>query len=228
MRKIEIASVKKIIRIIPLLLFISVLACQTNLQSIAQTKETLFSSTPQKTRQTDIDSFEINKLLESAFEQTNLTKSYDPAYVVIPYPNGDIPVEKGVCTDVVIRAFRKAGVDLQKEVHEDMAKFFSVYPNKWGLKSSDSNIDHRRVPNLQTFFTRRGKSLTITGSGEDYKPGDVVAWDLDGKGLTHIGLVSNVYNETTKRYLIIHNIGIGTQAEDRVFDWKIIGHYRYF
>ncbi len=228
MRKIEIASVKKIIRIIPLLLFISVLACQTNLQSIAQTKETLFSSTPQKTRQTDIDSFEINKLLESAFEQTNLTKSYDPAYVVIPYPNGDIPVEKGVCTDVVIRAFRKAGVDLQKEVHEDMAKFFSVYPNKWGLKSSDSNIDHRRVPDLQTFFTRRGKSLAITGSGEDYKPGDVVAWDLDGKGLTHIGLVSNVYNETTKRYLIIHNIGIGTQAEDRVFDWKIIGHYRYF
>ncbi|MBA4185018.1 MAG: DUF1287 domain-containing protein, partial [Acidobacteria bacterium] len=101
-------------------------------------------------------------------------------------------------------------------------------PNKWGLKSSDSNIDHRRVPNLQTFFTRRGKSLAITNRGEDYKPGDVVAWDLDGKGLTHIGLVSNIYNETTKRYLIIHNIGGGTQAEDKVFDWKIIGHYRYF
>ena len=222
------ASVKKLIRIFPLLLFISVLACQTNLQSIAQTKETLFSATSQKPTQTDAASTEIKKLLESAVEQTNLTKSYDPAYVVIPYPNGDVPIEKGVCTDVVIRAFRRAGVDLQKEVHEDMAKNFSLYPNKWGLKSSDSNIDHRRVPNLQTFFTRRGKSLTITNRGEDYKPGDVVAWDLDGKGMTHIGLVSNVYNETTKRYLIIHNIGGGAQTEDRVFDWKIIGHYRYF
>ena len=118
------ASIKKIIRFFPLfslLLLVSVLACQTNLQSIAQTKETLFSSTPQKTKQTDIASVEIKKLLESAVDQTNLTKSYGPAYVVIPYPNGDVPVEKGVCTDVVIRAFRKAGVDLQKEVHEDMA-----------------------------------------------------------------------------------------------------------
>jgi uncharacterized protein YijF (DUF1287 family) len=224
------ASVKKFLRFFPifsLLILVSVLACQTNLESIAQTKETLFSSTPQKTKQTDIASFEIKKLLESAIEQTNLTKSYDPAYVVIPYPNGDVPIEKGVCTDVVIRAFRKAGVDLQKEVHEDMAKNFSVYPNKWGLKSSDSNIDHRRVPNLQTFFSRRGKSLPITTRGEDYKSGDVVAWDLDGKGLTHIGLVSNVYDETTNRYLIIHNIG-GAQTEDRVFEWKIIGHYRYF
>jgi len=228
MRKIEMASVKKIIRIFPLLLLVSVLACQTNLQSIAQTKETLFSPAPQKTKQTDIASTEIKKLLESAVKQTNLTKSYDPAYVVIPYPNGDVPIEKGVCTDVVIRAFRRAGVDLQKEVHEDMAKNFSLYPNKWGLKSSDSNIDHRRVPNLQTFFTRRGKSLAITGRGEDYKPGDVVAWDLDRKGMTHIGLVSNVYNETTERYLIIHNIGGGTQMEDKVFDWKIIGLYRYF
>ncbi len=222
------ASVKKIIRFFPLLLLVSVLACQTNFQSTAQTKETLFSSTPHKPKQTDVASVEIRILLESAVEQTNLTKSYDPAYVVIPYPNGDVPIEKGVCTDVVIRAFRKTGIDLQKEVHEDMAKNFSLYPNKWGLKSSDSNIDHRRVPNLQTFFTRRGKSLAITNRGEDYNPGDVVAWDLDGKGLTHIGLVSNIYNETTKRYLIIHNIGGGTQAEDKVFDWKIIGHYRYF
>ncbi|MCY7376722.1 MAG: DUF1287 domain-containing protein, partial [Pyrinomonadaceae bacterium] len=95
-------------------------------------------------------------------------------------------------------------------------------------KSPDTNIDHRRVPNLQTFFTRRGKSLAITQNAADYQPGDVVAWDLDGKGLTHIGLVSNIYNETTKRLLIIHNIGGGAMAEDRIFDWKIIGHYRYF
>jgi uncharacterized protein YijF (DUF1287 family) len=227
--KIKMAFVRKIIRFFPLvLLFSAFAACQTNTKSIAQTKETPFSSSAGKPKLVAITSGEIKKLLESAVEQTTLTKNYDPAYVVIPYPNGDVPIEKGVCTDVVIRAFRKAGVDLQKEVHEDIAKNFSLYPNKWGLKSSDSNIDHRRVPNLQTFFTRRGKSLAITNRGEDYEPGDVVAWDLDGKGLTHIGLVSNIYNETTKRYLIIHNIGGGTQAEDKVFDWKIIGHYRYF
>lgn len=121
-------------------------------------------------------------MLESAIEQTNLTKIYDPNYVVLSYPNGDVPIEKGVCTDVVIRAFRKAGVDLQKEVHEDMAANFSVYPKKWSLKSPDANIDHRRVPNLQTFFTRKGKSLPVTENGADYKIGDVVAWDLDGSG----------------------------------------------
>jgi len=220
--------VKKIVRLFPLLLLVFVTACQTNLQSSAQTKDTFFSTTPQKTKQVDVTSVEIRKMLESAVEQTNLTKSYDPAYTAIAYPNGDVPVEKGVCTDVVIRAFRRAGVDLQKEVHEDMAQNFSVYPKKWSLKSPDANIDHRRVPNLQTFFARRGKSLAITGNGEDYKPGDVVAWDLDGKGLTHIGLVSNIYNETTKRYSIIHNIGGGAQTEDRIFDWKITGHYRYF
>lgn len=148
---------------------------------------------------------------------------------MIPYPSGDVPMEKGVCTDVVIRAFRSAGVDLQKAVHEDMAKNFSVYPKKWNLSKPDTNIDHRRVPNLQTFFTRQGKSLQpITDRAENYRPGDVVAWNLDGKGMTHIGLVSNFYNQTTKRYLIIHNIGSGTRAEDVIFDWKIIGHYRYF
>lgn len=167
-------------------------------------------------------------MLESAVEQTALTKNYDPAYTVLPYPNGDVPIEKGVCTDVVIRAFRKAGVDLQKEVHEDMQPNFAAYPKKWGLKSPDTNIDHRRVPNLQTFFTRHGKSLPITDKANDYQPGDIVAWDLNGKGMTHIGLVSNEYNETTKRFSIIHNIGGGATMEDVVFDWKIIGHYRYF
>jgi uncharacterized protein YijF (DUF1287 family) len=158
----------------------------------------------------------------------NLTKSYDPAYVVISYPNGDVPIEKGVCTDVVIRAFRNAGVDLQKAVHDDMAKNFSVYPKKWGLKSPDTNIDHRRVPNLQTFFARKGKSLLVTDKAEDYRPGDVVSWDLDGKGVTHIGIVSNIWNESTETYSIIHNIGGGTQKEDCLFNWKVTGHYRYF
>lgn len=219
---------QKIIRLCLLIILLSTVACQTDFQSIAQTKREIFQTDSINLKTVDIASDEIKKMLESAVEQTTLTKNYDPAYVVIPYPNGDVPVEKGVCTDVVIRAFRKAGVDLQKEVHEDMQPNFAAYPQKWSLKSPDSNIDHRRVPNLQTFFTRRGKSLPITQKSEDYKPGDVVAWDLDGKGMTHIGIVSNAYNETTNRYLIIHNIGGGAKSEDVVFDWKIIGHYRYF
>ena len=176
----------------------------------------------------EIQSDEIKKVLASLLEQTTITKGYDPAYVVLRYPMGDVKQETGVCTDVVIRSFRKAGVDLQKEVHEDMVASFSAYPKKWGLPAPDSNIDHRRVPNLQTFFKRKGKSLEITNKAENYKPGDVVAWDLDGKGMTHIGVVSNLWNQSTKRYSIIHNIGGGTKAEDVVFDWKIIGHYRYF
>jgi uncharacterized protein YijF (DUF1287 family) len=170
----------------------------------------------------------LRRLLESAEMQTTQTRSYDPAYVVIPYPNGDVPIETGVCTDVVIRGFRGAGVDLQKEVHEDMLSDFAAYPAKWGLKSPDTNIDHRRVPNLQTWFTRKGKSMPVTLRPEDYKPGDVVSWDLDGKGMTHVGLVSNKWNPSTGRYLIIHNIGAGVHAEDRLFEWKVTGHYRYF
>lgn len=220
----------KIVRFLSLLFLFSGFACQANIPSTAQTKQpdSVFSANSKTRKFSETTSDEIKKLLESAVEQTTLTKSYDPNYAIIKYPNGDVPMETGVCTDVVIRAFRRAGVDLQKAVHEDMAKNFSVYPKKWGLKSADTNIDHRRVPNLQTFFTRKGKSLAITQNGADYKPGDVVSWDLDGKGMTHIGLVSDIWNDATKRYSIIHNIGGGTQAEDRLFDWKITGHYRYF
>ncbi len=228
-RKIEMFFVRKFISFFSLafLLLVST-ACQTNFQSTAQTKEILLHATNEKPKLADITSVEIRKILESAIEQTTITKNYNQSYVVIAYPNGDVPIETGVCTDVVIRAFRRAGVDLQKEVHEDMKQNFRVYPQKWNLPKPDTNIDHRRVPNLQTFFTRRGKSLAITNNDAAYKPGDVVAWDLDGKGMTHIGLVSNFYNETTKRYSIVHNIGGGAQSEDRIFDWKIIGHYRYF
>jgi len=161
-------------------------------------------------------------------EQTRITKGYDPRYVDLKYPNGDVPMETGVCTDVLIRAFRNTGIDLQKEIHEDMAAHFSSYPQNWGLRAPDSNIDHRRVPNLQTWFARQGKSLPVTGNSDDYKPGDIVAWDLNGKGVLHIGFVSNLWSEASRRYWIIHNIGGGTQAEDRLFDWKVIGHYRYF
>lgn len=176
----------------------------------------------------ELSSPEIRKILENAARQTEITKSYDPSYVVIPYPNGDVPPETGVCSDVVVRAFRAAGVDLQKEVHEDMRENFAAYPQKWNLKRPDRNIDHRRVPNLQKFFERRGKALPITDKAENYRPGDVVSWDLNGQGLTHIGLVSNVFNEATGRYLIIHNIGSGARQEDVLFNWKITGHYRYF
>lgn len=201
-------------------------ACQTSFRSSAQKAE--IAQSVEKPKLAQIESETVRKMLESAVEQTRLTKSYDPNYTSIAYPNGDVAIEKGVCTDVVIRAFRGAGVDLQKEVHEDMLGNFGVYPKKWNLKAPDTNIDHRRVPNLETFFTRRGKSLPVTKIAEDYKPGDVVSWDLNGKGMTHIGLVSNFYNESTKRYSIIHNIGAGAQIEDVVFDWKITGHFRYF
>lgn len=176
----------------------------------------------------EIGSEAVRKVIESSVEQTKVTTNYTQDYFVIPYPNGDVPSETGACTDVVIRSFRHAGVDLQKEVHEDMAANFRAYPGKWGLSKTDTNIDHRRVPNLQTFFSRKGKALAITTSPENYKPGDVVSWDLDGKGMTHIGIVSNIWNERSQRYLIVHNIGRGTRMEDRLFEWKVTGHYRYF
>jgi uncharacterized protein YijF (DUF1287 family) len=168
------------------------------------------------------------KIIENGTEQPKVTKNYTQEYFTISYPNGDVPIETGACTDVVIRALRHANVDLQKEVHEDMAGNFRAYPQKWGLNGTDRNIDHRRVPNLQTYFTRRGKDLPLRGENGDYKPGDIVSWDLNNKGMTHIGLVSNLWNEKTGRYLIIHNIGSGTRIEDRLFEWKITGHYRYF
>jgi len=182
----------------------------------------------EKPKLEEIKSEKVRKLLSSANDQIKQTNSYDPSYVAISYPNGDVPIETGVCADVVVRAFRSAGVDLQKEVHEDMSANFSVYPNKWNLSGTDANIDHRRVPNMQTFFTRKGKSLEITQNADEYLPGDVVTWDLDGNGKTHTGLVSNLWNESEKRYLIIHNIGFGARAEDRLFDWKVTGHFRYF
>ncbi len=187
-----------------------------------------FVASTEKPPVNEITSEPIRKLLESAKKQTSVTTDYTQEYFVLDYPNGDPPAETGACFDVVVRAFRHAGVDLQKEVHEDMAANFSTYPQKWGLAKTDTNIDHRRVPNLQKFFDRKGKSLRITNNGEDYLPGDVVSWDLDGKGMTHIGIVSNYWNPSSKRYSIIHNIGGGAHAEDRLFEWKITGHYRYF
>jgi uncharacterized protein len=170
---------------------------------------------------------QAEQVVAGAVEQTGYTRIYDPAYVQLAYPGGDPPPDRGVCSDVVVRAFRRAGVDLQKEVHEDMARNFGAYPKQWHLRSPDPNIDHRRVPNLMTYFTRRGKSLPISKRPEDYAPGDIVAWDL-GNGVLHIGVVSDTRASDFRDYEIVHNIGAGARREDVLFSWTIIGHYRYF
>lgn len=167
-----------------------------------------------------------NKLSLAALELTKEKVVYDPSYFSISYPNGDIPKGKGVCTDVIIRAYRKIGVDLQKEVHEDMKTNFSKYPKLWGLKSTDKNIDHRRVPNLMTYFKRKRAEKIISRNPKDYLPGDIVAWNLGG-AITHIGIVVHKKSLDKKRNLIVHNIGSGQVLEDCLFSNKIIGHYRF-
>lgn len=166
------------------------------------------------------------KLIADGIEQTKHTKSYDPAYVKLAYPGGDVPRETGVCADVIVRAFRACEIDLQKEIHEDMTRAFAAYPNNWGARKADANIDHRRVPNLMKWFERQGKSLPLSNKPTDYLPGDVVAWDL-GNGRLHIGLVTDIKADDG-RYAMVHNIGAGTEVEDVLFGWDVIGHYRYF
>ena len=167
---------------------------------------------------------EADKLVLAARQQIGVTLTYDPAYRGISYPNGDVPLNTGVCTDVVIRALRKQGLDLQQAVHKDMRANFRLYPKHWGLSRPDSNIDHRRVPNLMTWFKRQGWSLPLGQDPERYRPGDIVTWDLGG-GLTHIGIISD--RQTSGGVpLVLHNIGRGTQEEDILFSFKITGHYR--
>ncbi len=166
------------------------------------------------------------ELSTAALKLTEREVTYDPAYYSIDYPNGDVPPDRGVCTDVVIRAYRMLGVDLQKLVHEDMKAHFSKYPNNWGLNSTDRNIDHRRVPNLMTFFSRQGAEIPVSSDPTNYIAGDVVAWSLGG-GLTHIGIVVDKKSRDGQRPLIVHNLGRGQVVEDILFDFEIIGHYRY-
>jgi uncharacterized protein len=182
------------------------------------------SAPPSSTRQQF-----LQKLVAAAVERTHHMVRYDPAYVQIPYPNGDVPPETGVCTDEIIRAYRTVGVDLQKEVHEDMLHNFSAYPNqrRWLLAHTDTNIDHRRVPNLMVFFSRKGEPLPVSARAEDYAPGDLVSWDLGGN-VPHIGIVVDRKSPQTGHYLIVHNIGRGPQMESVLFNWRITGHYRYF
>lgn len=179
-------------------------------------------------------------IFSSAFAQTQFFKQladsarllsqhkvdYDLTYYSIPYPMGDVPANKGVCTDVVIRAYRKMGIDLQQEVHEDMRRNFQHYPKYWGLKTTDRNIDHRRVPNLMYFFSRKGIVLPISKNADDYQAGDIVCWQLP-RGMKHIGLLVHQQSKDRQRPLVIHNIGAGQVMEDMLFAYPIIGHYRY-
>ncbi len=169
------------------------------------------------------------RLVAAAIERTHHVVRYDPAYVRIPYPGGDVPADTGVCTDEIIRSYRSVGVDLQKEVHEDMVQNFDLYPRKWRWLSNgpDSNIDHRRVPNLMVFFARKGESLVLSSRADDYAPGEIVTWDLGGN-VPHVGLVVDQKSPQSGRYMVVHNIGQGPRMEDVLFNWKVTGHYRYF
>lgn len=173
--------------------------------------------------------FDPQKLIAAGRNQVGVTTGYDGSYRKISYPGGDVPAKTGVCTDVLVRAYRALGSDLQKLVHDDMAHSFQLYPRQWGLKGPVTNIDHRRVPNLQVFFDRHGKALPVSSNGMDYAPGDIVTWNLrsGGSPLPHIGIVSDKKSADGKRPLIIHNIGSGAQEEDMLFDYKITGRYRY-
>ncbi|WP_396176978.1 DUF1287 domain-containing protein [Flavobacterium sp.] len=170
------------------------------------------------------------KLAKAAIQLTKNEVVYNGKYVSIPYPNGDVPSGQGVCTDVIIRAYRALGIDLQKEVHEDMKVHFSKYPKTWSLKKPDTNIDHRRVPNLETFFTRKGQKLPVSQNPSDYKTGDLVTWMINDK-LPHIGIVTHLKSSPDasggKRPLIVHNVGAGQVLEDCLFSYKIVGHFRY-
>jgi len=168
------------------------------------------------------------KLSNAAIQIIDKNVIYTPDYVKLKYPNGDVPAKTGVCTDVIIRAYRKLNIDLQKEVHEDMAANFTKYPNlkKWGLKTTDKNIDHRRVPNLEVFFGRKGKTLSITQNAKDYKTGEIITWMINDK-LPHIGIITHLKSIDGKRNLIVHNVGAGQVLEDCLFNYTIVGHFQY-
>ncbi|MGE8343145.1 MAG: DUF1287 domain-containing protein [Flavobacterium sp.] len=168
------------------------------------------------------------KLSQAAISIIDPSIDYDPSYFKIDYPDGDVPKDKGVCTDVVIRSYRVLNIDLQKEVHEDMIENFSLYPNlqKWGMTKTDTNIDHRRVPNLEVFFERKGTKLPVTQNAKDYKTGELVTWMINDK-LPHIGIITNKKSSDGKRNLIVHNVGGGQVLEDCLFEYKIVGHFKY-
>jgi uncharacterized protein YijF (DUF1287 family) len=220
-------------RLVAILLWLCVWGCSTPPSPLTPTVRATIAPTPipalavrppaERTRlATDLGA----RIALAAEEQVGVTIFYDPRYIPLAYPNGDVPLERGVCTDVVIRAFRAIGVDLQVLVHEDMRRHFSAYPKDWGMTAPDPNIDHRRVQNLTTYFERMGKRIAAIDADTDFKPGDVVAWQL-GSWMQHIGIVAIDRVPGTQRYYMIHNIGAGTRKEDVLRSYKIIGHYRW-
>ncbi|MDO5635621.1 MAG: DUF1287 domain-containing protein [Myroides sp.] len=204
-----------------------VLSCKdTSIQTFHHTGVAEISINNKKDTINDEVSAFRKQLSAVALEIIDPTIKYTPDYVSIVYPNGDVPPETGVCTDVIIRAYRKLGIDLQKEVHEDMKNSFEMYPKIWGLSRPDTNIDHRRVPNLETFFRRKGKELTVTQNADDYKTGAIVTWMINDK-MPHIGIVTNRLTKDGKRRLIVHNVGSGQVLEDCLFKYRITGHFVY-
>lgn len=189
---------------------------------------TILISKKQEIRPIEKPNSFAEKLSNAAISIIDPNVIYTPDYVKLKYPNGDVPAKTGVSTDVIIRAYRKLNIDLQKEVHEDMVANFTKYPNleKWGLKTTDKNIDHRRVPNLEVFFGRKGKTLPITQNANDYKTGEIVTWMINDK-LPHIGIVTHLKSEDGKRNLILHNVGGGQVLEDCLFSYTIVGHFQY-
>ena len=173
------------------------------------------------------DSTASSALAAAARAQVGVTLIYDSSYQQIAYPMGDVPPVRGVCSDVVIRAFRAVGIDLQQELHRDMKRHFAAYPKNWGLSKPDSNIDHRRVPNLATWFKRQGYDRPVSQDAAAYQPGDVVAWVLSG-GQPHVGIVSDRRSDDGARPLVIHNIGWGAREDDVLFEYRITGHFRAF
>jgi hypothetical protein len=212
--------------------FIFVIAFLLSFSSCKK-QEILSDSTILISEKQEISSIEnpnsfAEKLSNAAIQIIDKDVVYTPDYVKLKYPNGDVPAKTGVCTDVIIRAYRKLNIDLQKEVHEDMAANFTKYPNlkKWGMKTTDKNIDHRRVPNLEVFFGRKGKTLSITQNANDYKTGEIVTWMINDK-LPHIGIITHLKSKDGKRNLIVHNLGGGQVLEDCLFSYTIVGHFKY-
>jgi uncharacterized protein len=207
-------------KLLPILIFLAFsFGCKKsdNLSLLNEKSTTLLIENPKN--------FE-EKLSNAALSIINPEVVYTPDYIAIKYPNGDVPANTGVCSDVVIRAYRKLGIDLQKEVHEDMKANFSNYPTKWNLKKTDTNIDHRRVPNLEVFFTRKGEKLLVSDNPADYKTGEIVTWMI-GKKLPHIGIVTNKKSADGKRPMLVHNVGGGQVLEDCLFNYDIVGHFKY-
>ena len=185
-----------------------------------------FFTCSQKENNTVVEKTFEEKISDAAISIIDDSIEYDPTYFSIKYPNGDVPKNKGVCTDVVIRTYRKLNIDLQKEVHEDMKANFTKYPKIWKLKKTDTNIDHRRVPNLEVFFERKGTKLTISKTASDYKTGEIVTWMIGNK-LPHIGIVTNKKSSDGKQPLLVHNVGGGQVLDDCLFSYTIVGHFKF-